>query len=77
MDLLREECKQLKTMLVGKEHENKTEETIAMLQEESKQLKMLLTEREAEVVRLQNVVLEKENELSNMELIQVCVCSSF
>lgn len=70
LELIREECKQLKAMLVGKEHQNKIDDTITTLQSESKQLKQLLVSKDSEVQYMQNMVVEKENELSNMELIR-------
>ena len=70
LELIREECKQLKAMLVGKEHESRVDETILMLQTESKQLKHLLSSKDAECQRLQQVILENQNDLSDMELLR-------
>lgn len=70
LELVREECKQLKTMLTGKEHQSRVDDTINLLQTEGKQLKQLLSERNTEYENLQKVLLEKENDLSDMALLQ-------
>ena len=70
MELIREECKQLKTMLMSKDHEARVDETIEMLQNESKQLKILLAAKDAEFEQIQKTLIEKENELSDMELLR-------
>ncbi|XP_066923570.1 putative leucine-rich repeat-containing protein DDB_G0290503 [Clytia hemisphaerica] len=59
MELIREECKQLKTMLMSKDHED----TISNLQLENKQLKQ-------QIDQIQRVDLEKDNDLSDMELLR-------
>lgn len=70
MELIREECKQLKTMLMSKEHESRVDETISMLQTECKQLKNMLAAKESEMEHIQKSSVEKDNELSDMELLK-------
>jgi len=59
MELIREECKQLKAMLMSNDHE----ETISNLQSENKQLKQQLDQ-------IQKLDVEKDNDLSDMELVR-------
>ena len=70
MELIREECKQLKTMLIDKENQSKIDETVSLLQNECQQLKHLLVTYDAENRKLQQLNLEKENELSDMYLLR-------
>ena len=70
MALVREECKQLKAMLMEKEQASRVADTISMLQQENKQLKILITDHENEMQNLQKLNLERENDLSDMVLLR-------
>ena len=70
MALVREECKQLKAMLMEKEQTSRVDDTISMLQQENKQLKILIADHESEMQNLQKLNLEKENDLSDMTLLR-------
>ena len=70
MALVREECKQLKAMLMEKEQASRVDDTISMLQQENKQLKILITDHENEMQNLQKLNLERENDLSDMVLLR-------
>uniref|UniRef100_T2MDB5 Thyroid receptor-interacting protein 11 n=1 Tax=Hydra vulgaris TaxID=6087 RepID=T2MDB5_HYDVU len=70
MDLIKEECKQLKAMLLGKENQTNIDDTLLLLQDECQQLKHLLAINDAEKRKLLQLNLEKDNEISDMQLLR-------